>query len=64
VNARGFGLRTPDLLEKQYRLSSVKRKRLLVDNVKLLFGTQTPQWVRRLTPAQKQQIRNLGKRRL
>jgi hypothetical protein len=42
VNARSFGLRTPDLLEEQYRLISVKGKRLLVDNVKLLFRTQTP----------------------
>ena len=42
VNARGFGLRTPDLLEEQYRLISVKRERFLVDNVKLLFRTQTP----------------------
>jgi hypothetical protein len=37
VNARGFSLRTPNLLEEQYRLISVKGKRLLVDNVKLLF---------------------------
>ncbi len=42
VNARGFGLRTPDLLEEQYRLISVKGKRFLIDNVKLLFRTQTP----------------------
>src|ERR1051325_1265540 len=35
VNARGFGLRTPDLLEEQYRLVSIKRKRFFVDNVKL-----------------------------
>jgi hypothetical protein len=42
VNARCFGLRTPDLLEKRYRLVSVKGKRFLVDNVKLLFRAQTP----------------------
>ena len=42
VNARGFGLRPPDLLEEQYRLISVKGKRFLVDYVKLLFRTQTP----------------------
>jgi hypothetical protein len=42
VNARGFSLRTPGLLEEQYCLTSIKDKRLLVDNVKLLFRTQTP----------------------
>jgi hypothetical protein len=42
VNARCFGLRTPDLLEERYRLVSVKGKRFLVDNVKLLFRAQTP----------------------
>ena len=42
VNARGFSLQTPGLLEQQYRLISVKGKRFLVDNVKLLFRTQTP----------------------
>jgi hypothetical protein len=64
VNARGFGLRTPDPFEEQYRLLAVKGKRFLVDNVKLLFRTQTPQWVRRLTPAQKKQVCSFGKRRL
>ena len=42
VNALGFSLRMPGLLEKQYRLIPIKGKRLLVDNVKLLFRTQTP----------------------
>jgi hypothetical protein len=42
VNAHGFGLRTPDLLEEQHRLIAVKGKRFLIDNVKLLFRTQTP----------------------
>jgi hypothetical protein len=42
MNAHGFSLRTPGLLQEQYRLISVKGKRSLVDNVKLLFRTQTP----------------------
>ena len=37
VNAHGFSLRTPGLLEEQCRLITVKGKRLLVYDVKLLF---------------------------
>jgi hypothetical protein len=40
--ARSFRLGTPGLLEEQPRLVAVKGKRFLVDNVKLLFRTQTP----------------------